>query len=136
MDRNIWRNNPLLNDLLEVNDKIDDLESERLSVIVQALVEEREKIIRDWKAEDIEQDMAAIQLYYKNIFIEMRYHVPVGKSTEEYISIETYEKGKVEPILLCKNKVEVMQEFFIERLIEAIDRGIQYCENQGLIGGQ
>lgn len=126
-------NNPPLEKLLEINSYLDDLENERMAVIADAIITEREKVIRDWSVDDIQQDMAAIQIYYKNIFVELRYHVPTGDATNEYISVETYEKGVIEPILLCKNKVEVMEEFFLPRLFEAIDRGIQYCINQGII---
>ena len=121
-------NNPPLPELLEINGRIDDLEYERLNIITQAIKNELTKVIRDWGEEDIQQDEASIQIYYKNVFVELQYIVP--RWEDEYISVEVYDKGVTEPILLRKSKVEVMDKFFIERLFEAIDRMFDYCRTQ------
>lgn len=133
MDKNIGGedvsiNNPPLPELLEINARIDDLEDERLSIIVQAIVNELKRVIRDWGEDDIQQDCASIQIYHKGVFVELRYIVPFAG--EEYINVELYDKGVEEVVLLKKSKVEVMDKFFIERLFEAIDRMFDYANAQ------
>lgn len=133
MDKNIGGedisyNNPPLPELLEINARIDDLEDERLSIIVQVIVDELKRVIRDWGEDDIQQDCASIQIYHKGVFVELRYIVPF--SGQEYIDVMLYDKGVIEPILLRKGKVEVMDKFFIERLFEAIDRMFDYANAQ------
>lgn len=146
MDKNIGgvdisKNNPPLGEIMEINERIDELENERLSLIASAIMDELDKAPRDWDPrkngdEDIEVDCAAMQIYYINVFVELRYHVEHGKSTEEYISVEIYDKGVYDAILLYKTKVEVMEEFFMPRLFEAIDKGLDYLKTNKMLKGE
>lgn len=120
--------NENLNDnIREVNGRIDDYEEERLNYFVDAIYAMLDESPREWdpREEDkLQVDMAAIQIYYKNIFIEMRYIVPVGDSISEYLDIKFFHKGVEECFVLIKEKLDIYEEFFMQKLFEIIDRGI------------
>lgn len=131
-------NNYLNTNVREVNSRIDEYEEERLQYFVDALYSMLDEAPRDWdprKEYNLQVDMAAIQLYYKNIFIEMRYIIPVGDSISEYLDVQFFYKGVEECFSLIHNKLEIYEEFFMQKLFEIIDRGIARLKYNRILEG-
>lgn len=120
-------NNYLNTNVRKVVKRYEKIREERLQYFVDALYSMLDEAPRDWdprEEDNLQVDMAAIQLYYKNIFIEMRYIVPVGDSISEYLDIQFFYKGVEECFSLIHNKLEIYEDAFMQKLFEIIDRGI------------
>lgn len=131
-------NKYLSDNIREVNGRIDEYEAERLQYFVDALYSMLDAAPREWdprEEDNLQVDMAAIQIYYKNIFIEMRYIIPVGDSISEYLDVQFFYKGVEECFSLIHNKLEIYEEFFMQKLFEIIDRGIARLKYNRILEG-
>lgn len=126
--RDIRYDNDPIDALLDVNNRIEELENERNGIIVQAIIDFGKQQPREWLTDDIDFEVAAIQIYYKNVFIELRYILP--ENAVEYLSVKIFNKGVYQ---VYEVKVNVMEEHFMPRLFEAIDKGIDLLKGNNLL---
>lgn len=129
--RDIRYDNDPIDALLDVNNRIEGLENERNGIIVQAIIDFGKQQPREWLTDDIDFEVAAIQIYYKNVFIEIRYILP--ENAAEYLSVKIFNKGVYQVFSLYEVKVDVMEEHFMPRLFEAIDKGIDLLKGNNLL---